>query len=69
MAANRGEAAKALGISWRALQHKLKHYALLQPDDKPEQEKAGQVHSSSRSSSSSCSKISVYEDEHGGFLQ
>jgi len=32
---NRAEAAKALGISRRALQYKLKHYGLLDPGDEP----------------------------------
>jgi DNA-binding NtrC family response regulator len=35
LTSNRAEAAKALGISRRALQYKLKHYGLLEQKDEP----------------------------------
>ena len=40
VAANREEAAQALGISRRALQYKLKQYGLLDAPEKPAEEKA-----------------------------
>ena len=36
VASNREQAAKALGISRRALQYKLKEYGLLHPNEEPE---------------------------------